>query len=101
MHAEGVKDSNNVRSISENCVLFICLLAALTVRYKFLTYLICLLEGTGAEQRKMLNFATCCLYVIELLRRTLGAARGTRTGECGETNVTVAKRNMDLTVQSC
>jgi len=67
MHAEEVKDSDYVRSVSENCVLFICLFAVLTVHYKFLTYLISLLEGTGAEQRKLLNFARCCRYVIGLL----------------------------------
>jgi hypothetical protein len=38
MHAEEVKNSDNIRSISEVCVFFICLFAALTVHYKFLTY---------------------------------------------------------------
>jgi hypothetical protein len=75
MHAEEVKDSDNVGSMSENCVFFICLFAALTIHYKFLTYLICLSEGMGAEQRKMLNFARCCRYVSELLRRALGSLR--------------------------
>jgi len=67
MHAEEVKDSDNVHYISENGVLFVCLFPALTVHYKFLTYLISLLGGMGAEQRKLLNFARCFRYVIVLL----------------------------------
>jgi hypothetical protein len=52
MKAYAVKDSDNERSFSDNCLLFICLFSAFTVRYTVLTSLIFLSESMGAQKKK-------------------------------------------------
>ena len=52
MDADEVKDSDNVRFISEKFLLFIFLFAAFTVHYKFLISLISLLGGMSARGKK-------------------------------------------------